>query len=535
MFSIIIQSDQDNGVVKNNTIPWILSNDDKITKIPIKIDKITSNNVIIMDESSWDDVKNGAFYLNLTNKIFIIVDESLIENLFIIDNIEIKYDELDNNFSYTQNKSKIVRVSNVLKFLDHKYVKKTLFKLKKFILGKNILLEKFINLKLVKEVYDINIHKSYNCDVKHDFTSKIKSYSLQSHEIINDTPLTILSIYSVQNHEETSCIKIFENILAKHKTQKQLKYFCSDFRDVYFNLRNNKFPLFTANHTSIRQTFIELKWFLLGCTDVNWLKEKGVSIVDNGYSEMVDAQKKLLNIKDDDGPASESKTKAFSDAGPTHGYQLRHFMYPYKDYLTDYNGKGIDQLTKLIKNLKNGSNHETLILLNPYCVFDFNVSSSSKKEISLKHIQETCHATNVISKVSQSALLLYMIAKICNMEVGDFIWSPSSLTIKQDEIEMLETMISRYPNPFPIIEIAMPFEENILNYTPDDVKMYCYDSYPSIVKTEKYLIEKVLGINLFQPSQSYSPSPPPIISTPPLQQPPPPPQPSIKRNKKPFN
>jgi hypothetical protein len=81
----------------------------------------------------------------------------------------------------------------------------------------------------------------------------------------------------------------------------------------------------------------------------------------------------------------------------------------------------------------------------------------------------------------------------------------------------------------------MPFEENILNYTPDDVKMYCYDSYPSIVKTEKYLIEKVLGINLFQPSQSYSPSPPPIISTPPLQQPPPPPQPSIKRNKKPFN
>jgi len=85
-----------------------------------------------------------------------------------------------------------------------------------------------------------------------------------------------------------------------------------------YDLRE-RFPLLTTKKVHWKSVVYELLWFLRGETNVNWLRERGVSIWD----EWADANGEL---------------------GPVYGYQWRH--WPARDQ-----GE-IDQIARLVEGLK---------------------------------------------------------------------------------------------------------------------------------------------------------------------------------------
>ena len=90
-----------------------------------------------------------------------------------------------------------------------------------------------------------------------------------------------------------------------------------------------------AWNTCLNQLF----WFINGSTDNKELQTVKVKIWNvNASREFLDSRG-LHHLKE-------------NDLGPIYGHQWRHFNAPYTDCSEDYTGKGVDQLQKIITNLK---------------------------------------------------------------------------------------------------------------------------------------------------------------------------------------
>jgi len=93
----------------------------------------------------------------------------------------------------------------------------------------------------------------------------------------------------------------------------------------------------------------ELLWFISGCTDGQKLAEKGVNIWEgNGSREYLD--KVGLSHR------------RVGDLGPVYGFQWRHFGADYGTCEDDYNGKGVDQLARVVDTIKNNPTDRRIIM-----------------------------------------------------------------------------------------------------------------------------------------------------------------------------
>jgi thymidylate synthase len=167
-----------------------------------------------------------------------------------------------------------------------------------------------------------------------------------------------------------------------------------------FNLAEG-FPLMTTKKLHTRSIFIELLWFLKGDTNISYLKENGVSIWDEWADEN-------------------------GNLGPVYGYQWRSWPNP--------DGTSTDQIVNLVNGLKNNPNSRRHIVSawNPsfiedmalppcHCLFQFYVAEG---KLSCQLYQRSCDTfLGVPFNIASYALLVHMIAQVCDLEVGDFVWT----------------------------------------------------------------------------------------------------------------
>src|SRR3990167_10727615 len=104
---------------------------------------------------------------------------------------------------------------------------------------------------------------------------------------------------------------------------------------------SNGFPLLTTKKVPFRLIASELEFFIKGITDKQWLLDRNNHIWDEWASPK----------KAPYGHDAESKKKMLEerDLGPIYGFQWRHFNAKYESYDTDYTGKGVDQMKRLIE------------------------------------------------------------------------------------------------------------------------------------------------------------------------------------------
>ncbi len=223
-----------------------------------------------------------------------------------------------------------------------------------------------------------------------------------------------------------------------------------------FNLAEG-FPLVTTKKLHIRSIVHELLWFLSGSSNIKYLHDNGVSIWDEWADEN-------------------------GDLGPVYGVQWRSWPAP--------DGRKIDQISNLIEGIKRNpdSRRHLVVAWNPaevdkmalppcHCLFQFYVANG---KLSCQLYQRSCDIfLGVPFNIASYSLLTHMVARQCDLEVGDFVWTGGDCHIYKNHFEQVELQLSRTPRAYPKLVInRKPF--SIFDYKFEDFVIEGYDPWPHI-------------------------------------------------------
>jgi thymidylate synthase len=286
------------------------------------------------------------------------------------------------------------------------------------------------------------------------------------------------------NTEETQYIQLIKTILEKGSLEQTrngevLSIFGYSMR---FSLSNGTIPLLTTKQIAWKTCFKELMWFLAGKTDNKLLQNQNVHIWDaNATREFLD-ERGLVYLEE-------------NDLGPVYGHQWRHFNAPYENCHTDYLGKGIDQLSNIIQDLKNPETRSSRRLIlsawNPcqinqmalppcHILAQFNVRQN--KYLSCALYQRSGDVgLGVPFNIASYSFLTHILAKHCDLIAEDFVYFLGNAHIYKSHIEPLNQQIEREPYQFPTIEIVNKREE-IEKYTIEDIQWKTAYHFHPVIK-----------------------------------------------------
>lgn len=233
------------------------------------------------------------------------------------------------------------------------------------------------------------------------------------------------------------------------------------------------FPLLTTKKVAWKSMVHELLWFLRGSTNINDLHEYGVTIWD----EWADENGAL---------------------GPVYGKQWRSWSVPYEDFDYDMEGElyefittqSIDQIAGVIEQIRNNPDSRRLIvsawnvgeldeMALPPChlLFQFYVANG---KLSCQLYQRSADIfLGVPFNIASYALLTHIIAKICGLEVGEFIHTIGDAHIYTNHVEQIKEQLDRWPREMPTLEISEEVKDIDSIYF-EDFTLIGYDPHPAI-------------------------------------------------------
>ncbi len=219
---------------------------------------------------------------------------------------------------------------------------------------------------------------------------------------------------------------------------------------------NKGFPLVTTKKCHLKSIIYELLWFLQGNTNIQYLKDNGVSIWDEWADEN-------------------------GDLGPVYGAQWRSWN------TTD---KTIDQITQVIEQIKQNPDSRRLIvsawnvgeldqmaLMPCHALFQFYVADG---KLSCQLYQRSADIfLGVPFNIASYSLLLMMIAQVTGLKVGEFVHTFGDAHIYLNHFDQVEEQISRKPFPLPVMKIN-PDISDILAFKYEDFELINYQAHPRI-------------------------------------------------------
>ncbi|QDX82342.1 thymidylate synthase [Denitratisoma sp. DHT3] len=224
------------------------------------------------------------------------------------------------------------------------------------------------------------------------------------------------------------------------------------------------FPLLTTKKLHTRSIIHELLWFLMGETNIRYLKDHGVSIWD----EWADAN---------------------GDLGPVYGHQWRHWP--------DGKGGEIDQIAQLIEGLKKNpdSRRHIVSAWNPgdiprmklppcHALFQFYVAPSTGSgqaaKLSCQLYQRSADIfLGVPFNIASYALFTHMVAQVCGYQAGDFVWTGGDCHLYSNHLEQARLQLAREPRALPTLRID-PAVRDIFAFRFEDFALEGYDPHPHI-------------------------------------------------------
>ena len=223
-----------------------------------------------------------------------------------------------------------------------------------------------------------------------------------------------------------------------------------------FNL-NDGFPILTTKKLHFKSIVYELLWFLKGDTNISYLNENGVSI----WNEWADKN---------------------GDLGPVYGKQWRSWETS--------DGRTIDQISDVINQIRKDSNSRRLIVSawNPsdiknmalppcHCLFQFYVIEN---KLSCKLYQRSADVfLGVPFNIASYALLTIMIARICKLDVGEFIHSFGDVHLYLNHLDQAKEQLLRKPMNLPKLNIINA-PESIFDFKYENFELVNYNSAPNI-------------------------------------------------------
>ena len=223
-----------------------------------------------------------------------------------------------------------------------------------------------------------------------------------------------------------------------------------------FNLAEG-FPMITTKKLHLRSIIHELIWFLKGETNIQYLKENGVSIWDEWADEN-------------------------GNLGPVYGSQWRSWK--------GADGKTVDQITQVIEQIKKNPDSRRLIVsawnvaeienmaLPPcHAFFQFYVANG---KLSCQLYQRSADIfLGVPFNIASYALLNMMVAQVCGLEPGEFVHTLGDAHLYSNHLDQARLQLSREFRPLPIMKINADVK-NIFDFKFEDFTLEGYDPHPHI-------------------------------------------------------
>jgi len=223
-----------------------------------------------------------------------------------------------------------------------------------------------------------------------------------------------------------------------------------------FNMEDG-FPCLTTKKLHLKSIIHELLWFLNGDTNIKYLTDNGVRI----WNEWADKDGNLGHI---------------------YGYQWRSWP--------DYNGGHIDQISEVVKTIKNNPDSRRIIVsawnvadipnmnLPPcHAFFQFYVADG---KLSLQLYQRSADIfLGVPFNIASYALLLQMMAQVTGLKVGDFVHTLGDAHIYTNHLEQVKLQLTREPLGLPIMNIN-PDVKDVFSFKYSDFELINYESHPHI-------------------------------------------------------
>jgi len=223
-----------------------------------------------------------------------------------------------------------------------------------------------------------------------------------------------------------------------------------------FNLAEG-FPVLTTKKLHLKSIIHELLWFLAGDTNIQYLKDNGVRIWDEWADEN-------------------------GNLGPVYGYQWRSWPAP--------DGRHIDQISNVVEMIKRNPDSRRLIVSawNPalvddmalppcHALFQFYVADG---KLSCQLYQRSADIfLGVPFNIASYALLTMMVAQVCGLEVGDFVWTGGDCHLYSNHVEQADLQLSRTTGPLPQMRIN-PDITDLFAFRFEDFTLEGYQAQPHI-------------------------------------------------------
>ena len=246
------------------------------------------------------------------------------------------------------------------------------------------------------------------------------------------------------------------------------------------------FPAVTTKKLHFKSIIHELLWFLQGETNIRYLTQNGVRIWDDwpfaAYQKSADYQgediRAFAQRVADDGAFAEK----WGNLGPVYGSQWR--SWPAAD------GGTIDQIEKVIGQIKTNPDSRRLIVsawnvaevdhmaLPPcHAFFQFYVAEG---RLSCQLYQRSADVfLGVPFNIASYALLMQMVAQVCDLEPGDFVHTLGDAHLYTNHLDQARLQLSREPRPLPQMLIN-PDVKDIFGFSYEDFQLTGYDPHPHI-------------------------------------------------------
>jgi thymidylate synthase len=217
------------------------------------------------------------------------------------------------------------------------------------------------------------------------------------------------------------------------------------------------FPLVTTKKLHTRSIIFELLWFLRGDTNVRYLQEHGVRIWDEWADE-------------------------HGELGPVYGHQWRSWPAP--------DGSRIDQIRDVVEAIRRTPDSRRLIVSawNPadvpsmalppcHVLFQFYVAGG---RLSCQLYQRSADLfLGVPFNIASYALLTLMVAKVTDLEPGEFIHTLGDAHLYRNHFAQAQRQIERTPRALPHMRLN-PEVRSIFDFHYEDFTLEGYDPHPHI-------------------------------------------------------
>lgn len=266
-----------------------------------------------------------------------------------------------------------------------------------------------------------------------------------------------------------------------------------------FNLEEG-FPMMTTKKVPFKLILSELLWFLNGDTKLKtllesnnhiwdewpykwYLKAEGLPIPQTGTDEWTSGLKSFTERIMTD----EDFNKKYGDLGPIYGYQWRSWP--------DHKNPGghIDQLSKLIEQIKNSPDSRRLIISawNPadidemakaglppcHCLFQFKILGD---KMSLQLYQRSSDTfLGVPFNIASYSLLLMMVAQVTGYKAHEFVWTSGDTHLYSNHFKQVKEQLSRDFKKLPTVKINTEVKD-LFSFKMEDFELIGYDPHPSI-------------------------------------------------------